>query len=211
MLVIKTESINQAWNQVLLELYHKGESTDNDKYYRDEPVVIEVQNPSIEKKPFEFPMLQVDLDTINNYIVTGQNENEVVHEWTKIYYHRIWNKPNSQIEYVIHKLKNEKYSAGEVQISMWDKNIDQNSKISPCTQILWFRIKNQKLEMHVHAHSSDAYKKLLMNMQEFVAIQIFVADELGIGVGRYYHFVDSCHLHYKDLEKIRHISVFEIP
>ena len=124
--------------------------------------VSKVQNPSIEKKPFEFPMLQVDLDTINNYIVTGQNENEVVHEWTKIYYHRIWDKPNSQIEYVINKLKNEKYPAGEVQISMWDKNIDQNSKISPCTQILWFRIKNQKLEIHVHAHSSDAYKKLLM-------------------------------------------------
>ena len=203
MLIIKTKSINQAWNQTLSELYHNGESTDNDKYYRDEPVIIEVLNPSIEYKPTEFPMMQEDLDVINNYIVTGKNENKVVHEWTKIYYHRIFDNPNSQIEYVINKLKNEKYPAGEVQISIWDKNIDQNSKISPCTQILWFRIKDKKLEIHVHAHSSDAYKKLLMNMQEFVAVQIFVAGQLGLDLGRYYHFVDSCHLHYKDLELIK--------
>ena len=55
-----------------------------------------------------------------------------------------------------------------MQISIWDKSIDQTSDISPCTQILWFRKKFNKLEMHTHAHSSDAYKKLLMNIQEFV-------------------------------------------
>jgi thymidylate synthase len=85
---------------------------------------------------------------------------------------------------------------------MWDKNADQRQKVSPCTQIIWARIKHGKLELHVHAHSSDVYKKLLMNILEFVSLQYYIARRVGIPVGKYYHFLDSGHLHYKDIEAI---------
>ena len=86
---------------------------------------------------------------------------------------------------------------------MWDKAIDQNQKVSPCTQIIWARIKHGKLELHVHAHSSDAYKKLLMNMLEFISLQHYIAKRVGVPVGKYFHFLDSGHLHHKDIAAIK--------
>ena len=75
--------------------------------------------------------------------------------------------------------------------------------ISPCTLIIWGRIKNGKLEMSVHAHSSGAYKKLLMNLQEFVVFHIDIAKRLNIEIGEYYHLIDSCHIHYKNIEQAK--------
>lgn len=198
--VIATNA-NQAWLNTFQRLISDGRDTGNEKYYRDEVALIEITNPVVEPADSRFPMSQSDLDTINKYIYTGENEEKVTHDWTKLYYHRAFDEPNSQIEFLIKSLDPE-WPAGEAQISMWDKNIDQNKKVSPCTQIIWARIKCGKLEMHVHANSSDAYKKLLMNVLEFISLQHYIATRVGVEVGTYYHFLDSCHLHLKDKEQI---------
>lgn len=205
MIKIKAQSVNQAWRETFKALIDEGAETGNKKYFRDEVALIEITDPKIEPADPNFPMKQSDLDVINSYIISGKNEDKVVHEWTKTYYHRIFDEPNSQIEYIISKLKSSE-PRGEAQISIWDKTVDQDSPIHPCTQIIWARVKHGKLEMHVHANSSDAYKKLLMNLLEFVALQYYIADRVGVPVGRYYHFLDSCHLHTKDCDGIENIS-----
>lgn len=197
MIRITAPTPNQAWRKTFVSLYDNGLETGNARYLRDEVVLIEIENPIVQPADLLFPMKQQDLDIINKYIYSGENEDKVVHDWTKLYYHRMFDQPNSQIEFLISKL-NPDQPAGEAQISMWDKNIDQNQKVSPCTQIIWARIKHGKLELHVHAHSSDAYKKLLMDMLEFISLQHYIAGRAGVPVGKYYHFLDSCHLHNKD-------------
>lgn len=201
MISIKTSSANQAWLDTIQTLINEGGETGNQKYFRDEVALIEITEPKVEPADPNFPMPQSDLDVINDYIVSGLNEDKVVHEWTKVYRHRIFDAPNSQIEYLISKLA-AKDPRGEAQISVWDKTIDQNSDIHPCTQIIWARIKHGKLELHVHANSSDAYKKLLMNLLEFIALQQYIAQRIGIPTGSYYHFLDSCHIHFSDKEAI---------
>lgn len=193
---------NEAWRKTFASLYDNGEATGNEKYFRDEVVLIEIENPVVEPADPRFPMKQEDLDIINKFIYTGEAEDRVVHDWTKLYYHRAFDEPNSQIEFLINNLNPEK-PVGEAQISMWDKNVDQGQKVSPCTQIIWARIKHGKLELHVHAHSSDVYKKLLMNILEFVSLQHYIAGRVGVPIGRYYHFLDSGHLHSKDLNMIK--------
>jgi len=202
MLPIKATSANEAWRTTLKTVYNQGEVTDNDKYYRDEVVLIEIAEPKVDPADQNFPMAQTDLDIINRYIYTGEQEDKVVHDWTKLYYHRAFDEPHSQIEFLIRNLNADK-PVGEAQISMWDKNIDQDQKVSPCTQIIWARIKYGKLELHVHAHSSDAYKKLLMNILEFISLQHYIADRVGVPVGKYYHFLDSCHIHNKDMGAVK--------
>jgi thymidylate synthase len=204
MLQIKATSANEAWRSTLKTVFDQGEATGNDKYYRDKVVLIEIAEPKVEPADSRFPMAQSDLDIINRYIYTGENEDKVVHDWTKLYYHRAFDEPNSQIEFLIRNLQSGK-PVGETQISMWDKNVDQGQKVSPCTQIIWARIKHGKLELHVHAHSSDAYKKLLMNILEFISLQHYIADRVGVPVGKYYHFLDSCHIHNKDLEAVKEV------
>ena len=201
MKLIKAKNSNDTWRETFITLMQSDIETDTDKYFRDEPVLVEISNPALEEPDELFPMDAEDLKTINHFITTGEKEEEVIHEWTKIYYHRAFDEPNSQIEFMIRKLQEDK-PIGECQISMWDKNKDQDAEISPCTQILWARIKHGKLEWHTHAHSSDAYKKLLMNIREFIALQHYVAKRLDIPVGKYYHFLDSCHIHHKDLDKV---------
>lgn len=205
MITITAPSANEAWINTFNTLLDQGQTTGNEKYLRDETVLIEITDPQVTLADVRFPMNQTDLDVINRYIYSGEDEESVVHEWTKLYYHRAFDEPNSQIEFLIANLHPDR-PVGEAQISMWDKNIDQGQKVSPCTQIIWARIKYGKLELHVHTNSSDAYKKLLMNMLEFISLQHYIADRVGIPLGRYYHFLDSCHLHLKDAEKIKELS-----
>jgi len=201
MINVAATSANGAWLSTFMALLEQGEATGNEKYLRDETTLIEITNPRVALADSRFPMDQVDLDVINRYIYTGEDEGKVVHEWTKLYYHRTFDEPNSQIEFLIANLSSDR-PVGEAQISMWDKNIDQGQKVSPCTQIVWARIKHGKLELHVHANSSDAYKNLLMNMLEFISLQHYIAERIGIHPGSYYHFLDSCHLHMKDSDNI---------
>jgi thymidylate synthase len=105
------------------------------------------------------------------------------------------------MQYLLEELQ-KKEPSGTAQISMWDKLLDQKNKISPCVQIIWCRIKNNQLEMHVHAYSSDTYNKLLMNMQEFISLQAYIAKTLKIKIGKYFHIIYSCHIHCRDQEKV---------
>lgn len=202
MILITAQTPNEAWRSTFAALYDNGAETGTAKYFRDEVVMIEIEHPVVELADSRFPMRQEDLDIINTYICTGKNEDRVVHDWTKLYYHRAFDEPNSQIEFLINSLHPDN-PVGEAQISMWDKHVDQGQKVSPCTQIIWARIKHGRLELHVHAHSSDAYKKLLMNILEFISLQQYIADRVGVPVGKYYHFLDSGHLHEKDMGAIR--------
>lgn len=201
MLYTEAESANEAWRKLFCSLHDTSTDTGNDKYFRDEVVLVRITQPEVLPADPRFPMRQDDLDIINQYIHSGDNEDRVIHEWTKLYYHRAFDEPNAQIEFLIKNLSADD-PVGEAQISMWDKNIDQDKKVAPCTQIIWARIKHGKLELHVHAHSSDAYKKVLMNMLEFISLQHYIAGRVGVPVGEYYHFIDSCHLHTKDLEQV---------
>lgn len=205
MIVITADNANEAWNKTFTALLEEGVPTGNEKYLRDEVTLITIGHPTVIPADTRFPMLQKDLDVINRYIYSGDDENAVVHDWTKLYYHRSFDEPNSQIEFLIANL-NPEHPIGEAQISMWDKNVDQGQKVSPCTQIIWARIKHGELELHVHANSSDAYKKLLMNMLEFISLQHYIADRIGLPVGSYYHFLDSCHLHVKDSVNIQSLQ-----
>lgn len=205
MIYVPAKDANDAWVSTFLSLLENGRETGNDKYFRDEVTLIEIANPDVIAADVRFPMSKKDLDIINRYIYTGENEEAVVHDWTKLYYHRSFDEPNSQIEFLINNL-NQEWPVGEAQISMWDKNIDQGQKVAPCTQIIWGRIKHGKLELHVHTNSSDAYKKLLMNMLEFISLQHHIAKRAGVEVGTYYHFLDSCHLHQKDKDKINELK-----
>lgn len=204
MITIKSFNANEAWISTFKALLEYGSETGNKKYLRDEITLIEITKPQVISADIRFPMDQSDLDVINEYIYSGHNEDKVIHEWTKLYYHRALDQPNSQIEFLIDSL-DEEWPNGEAQISMWDKNVDQGQKISPCTQIIWTRIKQGKLELHVHANSSDAYKKLLMNILEFMSLQQYISERIGLPMGKYYHFIDSAHLHHKDKQKIHEL------
>jgi thymidylate synthase len=204
MITIKTNNLNDAWRKAFIELMENGQETDNNKYYRDEFITFEISDAREVKPDPMFPMTEEDLSIINHFMRTGENEDKVVHETTKIYYHRMFDEPNSQVEYMV-KVLNYDEPMGDSQISLWDKTRDQDFFYSPCTLVLWARKKHGTLEFHTHAHSSDAYKKLLMNLFEFASFHTYLSERVNCIQGTYYHLIDSCHIHYEDLDKAKEL------
>jgi thymidylate synthase len=199
MIYIKAQSLNEAWRKAFITLFEMGGKTDNQKYFSDELIVFEVDDNDISRFDPLFPMTQKDLDLICDFIISGQHEDEVVHETTKIYHHRMFDEPRSQVEYMV-KVLNYDEPMGDAQISLWDKHLDQDFFYSPCTLVLWARRKHDHLEFHTHSHSSDTYKKLLMNLAEFSSFHRYLSQRIDAKVGTYYHIIDSCHIHYEDYD-----------
>ena len=52
----------------------------------------------------------------------------MIHDWTKLYYHRMFTEPHSQVEYFLEKLK-EETPQGDALISIWDKERDHRWQI----------------------------------------------------------------------------------
>ena len=200
MINIKAHDLNDAWRKAFITLFEMGGRTDNQKYFSDELIVFEIEDNDTSSFDPLFPMSQKDLDLICDFIVTGDCEDEVVHETTKIYHHRMFDEPRSQVEYMV-KVLNYDEPMGDAQISLWDKHLDQDFFYSPCTLVLWARRKHKHLEFHTHSHSSDAYKKLLMNLAEFSSFHRYLSKRINVEPGTYYHIIDSCHIHYEDYDK----------
>lgn len=122
MIFIKEQCLNKIWRKAVKELMENGYTPQDNRFIKMESMTIEIENPKIEDIDEYFPMTQKDISIINNYITTGENEEKVCHEWTKLYYHRLFDEPDSQIRYIINCIKNGKTGIA----SNWLKQ-DQNS------------------------------------------------------------------------------------
>ena len=200
MIFIKGHNLNQIWRKALKELMEKGYTPQDSRFIKMESLSIEIDSPKIEDIDEQFPMTQEDINIINNYILTGKNEEKVCHEWTKLYYHRLFDGPNSQINYIINRIK-----SGRAGIaSNWTKQ-DQNSKIKPCMLSITANNENGKLYFNLHARACNIYNKLLMNLQEFVTLQYYIAEKTNLEVGRFTMFIDYRQISKEDVEKVKEI------
>ncbi|MBI3255779.1 MAG: hypothetical protein HYZ63_02310 [Candidatus Andersenbacteria bacterium] len=201
MLYINSPTIARAWWDAMMILYEQGKFIENNEIFRDSVMAIEVSDTTSDLFDDRFAMFKQDVQTINHYLVTGEGEENVVHDWTKIYRKRLFDSEPNQIQNIIEYLR-KKPTGKRAQASVWQQATDLTGSIAPCLQLLWFQIDDGKLDTHVHMRASDCYGKLLMNMNEFVALQYYMAKELQVEPGKYYHFIDTCHFNSTDKEKI---------
>lgn len=188
MIAIKAKDINTAWTELLKQIIKNGYTPDDSEFYKAERIVVEIEDPVIDIPHKYFPKNEQELKIINNYLVTGEDEEKVWHEWTKIYYHRLFDNPNSQIDYILKKLSEK--SGGKAVACTWEKEVDQDAEIMPCMLAIWCQSRNGKIDLHVHGQEGDIFKKSIMNMQEFVALQRYLGDKLKLGVGRFIFSLD---------------------
>ncbi|MBN1578415.1 MAG: hypothetical protein JW913_17775 [Chitinispirillaceae bacterium] len=196
MLFIQEDSAAQAWKSAVLSLYDKGQPLECNNFFRNESAAIEIRDIDGELfSPF-FPMNRQSIENIGAYLITGKGE--VDHEWTTLYRQRLFEENQDYIGRIISILR-EWPDCPRAQITVWKNDIDYTrSTIAPCLQLLWFKIINDALHLHVHMRTADCYGKLLMNFNEFISLQKHVAKELLLNHGSYVHFVDSLHFHEKD-------------
>tara|TARA_R100001594_G_scaffold1044_3_gene4295 strand:- start:3518 stop:4573 length:1056 start_codon:yes stop_codon:yes gene_type:complete len=76
------------------------------------------------------------------------------------------------------------------------------TKDVPCNTQVYFKIKNNKLNMTVSCRSNDIiWGTYGANAVHFSILQEYMAARLGLGMGTYYHLSDSYHAYEKVYEK----------
>lgn len=199
MLTIRATSIVSAWQQSCLHLVSQGRSAPDRDYYREDAAAIEVASLQGQRLDARFPMSSTEIENICDYLTSGSGEDKVSHEWTKMYRERLFSQP-SQIEAVCRYLQSKRHGV-RAQATVW-RTDDMRETLAPCLQTLWFRIVDARLELHVHMRTSDCYGKLLMNINEFAAVQEHVAREIEAKNGRLLFFIDSLHFHNRDRHSV---------
>ena len=164
MIIIEENNINKVWKNALEKLYKNGYIPQDSRFFKMDTLIIEMNEPELCEPDSQFPMDKANIDIINNFIITGENEEKVCHEWTKLYFHRLFDNPNSQIEYMIKKIKKDRVGI-----------------------------------------ACNIYDKLLMNLQEFITVQKYIASRCRLKTGRFTMFIDYAQISVKDKKKVEDI------
>ena len=104
-------------------------------------------------------------------------------------------KRNNQLYKVIAMLENNPKTR-QATISIYDgKEIDSYSKDTPCTYAVQFTILDNKLCMSVLMRSNDLWYGFCNDQYQFATLQQWVAENLSIETGWYYHYAHNMHLY----------------
>jgi hypothetical protein len=115
-----------------------------------------------------------------------------------------------QLEAAMNRLKSDRDSR-QALITIWDPVLDSfretQPKDVPCTTILQFFIRNDKLILHVTMRSNDAWWGTPHDWGQFSQLQLAMAKVLDVEPGPYYHHAISFHLYEKDFENIEQLTL----
>lgn len=106
-----------------------------------------------------------------------------------------------QVDQLLHcyeSLKKDKDSRQAV-VSLWNPLFDyylNETKDRPCNTTIYFKIRNNKLNMTVSNRSNDLHLGLYgVNFVQFGHLQEFMAAALNVDIGHYIHMSDSLHIY----------------
>lgn len=118
------------------------------------------------------------------------------------------------LEVVVNKLKSDK-GTRQAAINIYrSDDITVTTNDVPCTLALQFLIRNGKLDMITYMRSNDIFWGFQYDVFNFTMIQEFVAHEVGIPIGQYYHITGSMHVydyHFCMLEEVDVVQSIEMP
>lgn len=111
-----------------------------------------------------------------------------------------------QVELCITRLRVDPYTRQSV-ITISNPAVDSigGSKDYPCNMSLTFRMHGNSLDLYAYLRSNDMIFGFCINVYEWVFLQRYIADSLGLNVGNYYHTASSMHIyqsHYKRAQEI---------
>jgi thymidylate synthase len=113
------------------------------------------------------------------------------------YGHRLRSCGRDQLSLIVDKLKSD-HDTRQAVLQIWDFHKDLNvvSKDIPCNCSIFFKIRNDKLNMTVCNRSNDViWGAYGANVVQFSMIQEYVASMVGIKMGVYNQISDSFHVY----------------
>lgn len=99
-----------------------------------------------------------------------------------------------QIHYVIDTLKRDPNSRRLV-VSAWEPGNAISSKLPPCHYTFTFHVSEGKLNCHLSQRSGDIALGIPFNMAAYAALTQMIAQEVGLGLGRFAHTIVDAHIY----------------
>jgi len=102
---------------------------------------------------------------------------------------------NDQLNHVVRLLKDDPETR-QAAISIYDaKEWDKYTYDTPCTYAVQFTILHDKLDMSVLMRSNDLWYGFCNDQYQFSNLQLYVAYQLDLPIGIYYHYAHNLHLY----------------
>jgi len=101
-----------------------------------------------------------------------------------------------QIAYIIKKLKENPESRRALAIT-WCPPVDEELNDCPCLQLVQCAVREGKLDMKIVFRSNDILSAAGSNMYALVYLQKYIADAIGVEVGKYTHIALIPHVYFK--------------
>lgn len=104
-----------------------------------------------------------------------------------------------QLEQVYRELLHNPASRRAV-LAIWREDDLFHDGDRPCTLSLQFLLRNDALELHVTMRSQDVWLGVPYDAFMFSQIQLSLARQLAVSVGKYVHHVGSLHIYRRDVD-----------
>jgi thymidylate synthase len=99
-----------------------------------------------------------------------------------------------QIRYIIDTLKSDPYSRRLV-VTAWEPGNATKSKLPPCHYTYAFHVSDGLLNCHLNQRSGDIALGIPFNMAAYAALTQMIAQECGLGLGRFAHTIVDAHIY----------------
>jgi thymidylate synthase len=217
--VIKANTVSDAWEKVVLECWNRGLQVPTEYGEMSKELMgllVVVEEPFAEPRIHRGDSLVAIRDSLKKYydeMLRGTLDNAVRDGKIHYTYHeRLFSYPPkaiSQIEYIISKLQKTSFSR-RAQAVTWDPEKDMWVDSPPCLQNVWCTVRDGKLVLHTTWRSRDIFRAMHMNMLALTELQKMISERLNVKVGPYLDFSNSAHIYEKTYEDVeRFIRVVE--
>jgi thymidylate synthase len=113
-----------------------------------------------------------------------------------------------QVEHVWRELYNHPESRRAI-LSIWREQDLTHDGDRPCTLTLQYLIRNDQLESHVSMRSNDVWLGTPYDVFMFSQLQLSLAAQLGVGVGKYVHHIGSLHIYERNFDAASQLRTAE--
>lgn len=196
MIIINSNSVKRAYLKAFCSVFELDDLVDDPKNFKDSPAAICLTKY---EQSEELKIIHDELHSGYDYETYVRGGNSLMSLELEHYNKLIFKSGHFQS--IMEHLASNPYSKKGV-LELWSKGKDFSGDI-PCVVYMWFRKRGEKLDMSCHMRANDAYRLLLIDMHIMTTVHNYMASELALEKGSYYHFVDSLHLYKRDREGIQ--------
>ena len=199
MIKINAISIEDATRKSFKELYDSRAIVSDPDIWKEDSACFEINYSQKPTNWFQIIDRKLTYNFPHSEYFPNISDKRILMEieyWTKVLI-----TPNVS-EVIINHLKAHPYSRRAI-INLWrEEFLYELNKGAACVTQMYFRIKGNAIEFHVHTRANDLYNCFLMDLHMMYSLHKSVADSLELELGKFICFVDALHFYKRDLLNI---------